>query len=142
MDHTTTAPASKSALPKASNISAKEPEGTRTADYRLKRDDDLPLLFTGAIIGHATEETRTNDCRQEVILYRSTGGKLIGSTFFDANFMKQPTCKAEVFDSANALIAWLRDEESNKLSPLAMEALRDAAAQDEEIAATFGETIP
>ena len=121
--------------------SSPTPTATPEANFRLWRNNDVPLLFVGKVIGHATQVTRDNDCRREVTLYRTAQGKFIASTYFDANFTKAPECEAEAFASAKGLISWLRDPASRKLCPVVLEALRSAAARDNEILAAFGNTI-
>lgn len=122
--------------------SSPTPTVTPEANFRLWRNNDVPLLFVGKVIGHATKVTRDNDCRYEVTLYRTAQGKFIALTCFEANFTHAPECDAEAFDSAKELIAWLSDPASMKLCPVVLEALRSAATRDNAILAAFGKTIP
>lgn len=110
--------------------------------FRIIRDGDAPLSFRGCLIGSAKETSEVNSVVQEVELYRTASGKFIAFVYFDAVFRKRPDRKAERFDTAAEVIAWLRDPESGQLSSIMQDALSGAARQDAEIMAAYGEEVP
>lgn len=118
------------------------PTTTTPTKYEIVRSDDLPLRFTGTEIGNSTENHRDNDVHREVTLFRTAGGTLVGWTFYDANYMVRPESNAESFATAKDLIGWLRDPETKKIYSPALNALKEAAKNDSEVAEAFAEVVP
>ena len=110
--------------------------------FRIIRDGDTPLRFRGHLIGSAKETSDVNSVVHEVELYRTASGKFIAFVYFDAVFLKRAERKAERFDTAAEVIAWLRDPESGQLPSVMQDALSRAARHDEEVMAAYGEEVP
>jgi hypothetical protein len=110
--------------------------------YYIKQEGNLPLRFKGKIIGSAKKEDRNaNDSYHRVTIYYTAAGKFVVEEVFDANHLDRPSRHAAAFAEAKDVVAWLRNTEDKQLSDVAVRALGDAAMNDEQVEAAFGEDV-
>jgi hypothetical protein len=76
-----------------------------------------------------------------VTIYYTAGGKFVVAEVYDANHLDRPSRDAAAFVEAKELVAWLRSSEDGKLSEVALLALGNAAAIDDQIASAFVENV-
>ncbi len=109
--------------------------------YVLLRHGNTPLRFRGCEIGEGIDQRVTNDFFRRVTLFRTTGGNYVAQTVFDAAFKERVEYAAHRANTADDIIAWLRDPEG-VLGWAATMALLIAAKNDPGFAAAYGEDVP
>jgi hypothetical protein len=106
-------------------------------NFCLERENGPPLLFTGIVIGGATECHHENGTMSEVMLFRADDGFLVTASCFYPDLFSKPKIWAETFALIRTMLMWYRDRDSLEIDRVALAALRDARFRDREVAEAF-----
>jgi len=109
--------------------------------YVVQRDDDVPIRFHGVMIGSATEETDEPFVRHQVSVFKTETGYYVVAQYRAHALGRRATQSASWFGIAKSVILGLRDSQTDKLSVAAVNALRQAAENDPQIAEAFARDL-
>ena len=120
----------------------------KNTNYKIRRDGERALAFTGRIIGQADDKDHNSTRWTTVTIYRTASGMVVVEVEDRTQWQGESDhVRADSFLTAAGAISYLRflnGEDYNygpNLSPEAQEAIEDAAKNDEEFASAFTETI-
>ena len=118
----------------------------KNTSYKIRRDGERALAFTGRIIGQADDKSHNSTRWTTVTIYRTSSGRIVVEVEDRTQWQGESDhVRADSFSTATGAIGYLRhDFEDNydaNLSPEAQEAIEDAAKNDEEFSTAFTETI-
>jgi EXLDI family protein len=114
--------------------------------YKIRRDGERALAFTGRIIGQADDKNHNSTRWTNVTLYRTASGRVVVKVEDRTQWQGESDhVRADSFATASGAISYLRNsgdyDIEGYLSPEAQEAIEDAVKNDEEFASAFTETI-
>ena len=118
--------------------------------YKIRRDGERALAFTGRIIGQADDKSHNSTRWQAVTIYRTASGRIVAKVEDRTQWQGESDhVRADSFATANEAIRYLRfandwyenDGYDGILPEAAQEAIEDAGKNDEEFSSAFTETI-
>ena len=118
----------------------------KNTNYKIRRDGERALAFTGRIIGSADDKSHNSTRWEAVTIYRTASGRIVVEVEDRTQWQGESDhVRADSFSTATGAIGYLRhsyeDNYDTNLSPAAQEAIEDAAKNDAEFADAFTETI-
>ena len=118
----------------------------KNTNYKIRRDGERALAFTGRIIGQADDKNHNSTRWTTVTIYRTASGRVVVQVHDRTQWQGESDhVRADSFATASGAIGYLRhadgDNYDSDLSASAQEAIEDAAKNDEEFATAFTETI-
>lgn len=118
----------------------------KNTNYKIRRDGERALAFTGRIIGQADDKNHNSTRWTTVTIYRTASGRIVAKVHDRTQWQGESDhVRADSFLTAAGAISYLRNsgdyDIEGYLSPEAQEAIEDAAKNDEEFASAFTETI-
>ena len=114
--------------------------------YKIRRDGERALAFSGRIIGSADDKDHNSTRWTTVTIYRTASGRVVVKVEYRTQWQGESDhVRADSFGTATGAISYLRHADGDNydadLSASAQEAIEDAAKNDEEFATAFTETI-
>jgi EXLDI family protein len=114
--------------------------------YKIRRDGERALAFSGRIIGQADDKNHNSTRWTTVTIYRTASGRVVAKVEYRTQWQGESDhVRADSFATAAGAIGYLRNsgdyDIEGYLSPAAQEAIEDASKNDEEFASAFTETI-
>ena len=114
--------------------------------YKIRRDGERALAFTGRIIGSADDKDHNSTRWEAVTIYRTASGRIVVEVEDRTQWQGESDhVRADSFGTATGAIGYLRHADGDyydaDLSSAAQEAIEDAAKNDAEFATAFTETI-
>ena len=114
--------------------------------YKIRRDGERALAFSGRIIGQADDKNHNSTRWTTVTIYRTASGRIVVEVEDRTQWQGESDhVRADSFATATGAIGYLRHAEGDyydaDLSPAAQEAIEDAGQNDAEFASAFTETI-
>ena len=114
--------------------------------YKIRRDGERALAFSGRIIGQADDKSHNSTRWTTVTIYRTASGRIVAKVEDRTQWQGESDhVRADSFSTATGAISYLRhsyeDNYDADLSPAAQEAIEDAGQNDAEFASAFTETI-
>ena len=122
----------------------------KNTNYKIRRDGERALAFSGRIIGQADNKDHNSTRWTTVTIYRTASGRVVAKVEDRTQWQGESDhVRADSFAKANEAIRYLRfandwyecDGYDGILPEAAQEAIEDAAKNDEEFASAFTETI-
>ena len=114
--------------------------------YKIRRDGERALAFTGRIIGEGSDWTHNSTRWTTVTIYRTASGRIVAKVEDRTQWQGESDhVRADSFKTVSEAINYLRNsgdyDIEGYLSPEAQEAIEDAGQNDAEFASAFTETI-
>ena len=114
--------------------------------YKIRRDGERALAFSGRIIGQADNKDHNSTRWTTVAIYRTASGRVVTKVHDRTQWQGESDhVRADSFGTVLEAINYLRNsgdyDIEGYLSPEAQEAIEDAAKNDEEFSSAFTETI-
>ena len=118
----------------------------KNTSYKIRRDGERALAFSGRIIGQADNKDHNSTRWEEVTIYRTASGRVVVEVEDRTQWQGESDhVRADSFATATGAISYLRHsgdyDIEGYLSPAAQEAIEDAAKNDAEFASAFTENI-
>ena len=118
----------------------------KNTNYKIRRDGERALAFTGRIIGQADNKDHNSTRWTTVTIYRTASGRIVVEVEDRTQWQGESDhVRADSFSTATGAISYLRHADEDNydadLSASAQEAIEDAAKNDEEFSSAFTETI-
>ena len=118
----------------------------KNTSYKIRRDGERALAFSGRIIGQADDKDHNSTRWQAVTIYRTASGRIVAKVEDRTQWQGESDhVRADCFGTATGAISYLRHSFGYNydadLSSAAQEAIEDAAKNDAEFADAFTETI-
>jgi EXLDI family protein len=118
----------------------------KNTNYKIRRDGERALAFTGRIIGSADDKDHNSTRWTTVTIYRTESGRVVAKVHDRTQWQGESDhVRADSFGTVLEAINYLRNsgdyDIEGYLSASAQEAIEDAAKNDEEFATAFTETI-
>jgi EXLDI family protein len=118
----------------------------KNTNYKIRRDGERALAFTGRIIGSADNKDHNSTRWTTVTIYRTESGRVVVEVEDRTQWQGESDhVRADSFATASGAIGYLRHADEDNydadLSSAAQEAIEDAAKNDEEFSSAFTETI-
>ena len=118
----------------------------KNTNYKIRRDGERALAFSGRIIGQADDKDHNSTRWTTVTIYRTASGRIVVEVEDRTQWQGESDhVRADSFGTATGAIGYLRhsyeDNYDAELSSAAQEAIEDAAKNDAEFADAFTETI-
>jgi EXLDI family protein len=118
----------------------------KNTNYKIRRDGERALAFTGRIIGQADDKDHNSTRWTTVTIYRTASGRVVAKVEDRTQWQGESDhVRADSFSTATGAISYLRHADGDyydaNLSSAAQEAIEDAAKNDAEFASAFTETI-
>jgi EXLDI family protein len=118
----------------------------KNTNYKIRRDGERALAFTGRIIGSADNKDHNSTRWTTVTIYRTESGRVVVEVEDRTQWQGESDhVRADSFATASGAIGYLRHADEDNydadLSSAAQEAIEDAAKNDEEFSSAFTENI-
>jgi EXLDI family protein len=118
----------------------------KNTNYKIRRDGERALAFSGRIIGQADNKDHNSTRWTNVTIYRTASGRIVAKVEDRTQWQGESDhVRADSFSTASGAIGYLRhadgDNYDSDLSASAQEAIEDAGQNDEEFASAFTENI-
>ena len=118
----------------------------KNTNYKIRRDGERALAFTGRIIGQADDKDHNSTRWEAVTIYRTASGRVVAKVEDRTQWQGESDhVRADSFLTVSEAINYLRNsgdyDIEGYLSASAQEAIEDAAKNDAEFADAFTETI-